>query len=109
MVEPECSVDALAGLRALLRHKADNDNPQVQGGLAGVSHTELPQWVNEPLRINYTEVEQCGAGGTYRIQVLDSIYAISQWHASRWAQSKTANCKIMLNAFKVKKLDKTIG
>ncbi|KAJ7824150.1 hypothetical protein B0H13DRAFT_1494733, partial [Mycena leptocephala] len=39
----------------------------------GASRTELLQWLNELLRLNYTKVEQCGAGGAY-LQVLDSIY-----------------------------------
>jgi RP/EB family microtubule-associated protein len=41
--------------------------------MAGASRTELLQWLNELLRLNYTRVEQCGAGGAY-LQVLDSIY-----------------------------------
>jgi len=37
------------------------------------SRTDLLAWLNELLQINYTKVEQCGAGGAY-CQILDSIY-----------------------------------
>lgn len=37
------------------------------------SRTELLAWLNDLLQINYTKVEQCGAGGAY-VQILDSIY-----------------------------------
>ena len=39
----------------------------------GESRTELLQWVNELLAINYTKIEQCGTGAAY-CQVMDSIY-----------------------------------
>lgn len=39
----------------------------------GESRTELLQWLNELLQINYVKVEQCGTGGAY-CQVIDSIY-----------------------------------
>ncbi|KAJ7656145.1 hypothetical protein DFH06DRAFT_966143, partial [Mycena polygramma] len=39
----------------------------------GASRTELLQWINDLLQLNYTKVEQCGAGGAY-LRVLDSIY-----------------------------------
>ena len=30
-----------------------------------VSRTDLLQWLNDLLQLNYTKVEQCGAGGAY--------------------------------------------
>ena len=39
----------------------------------GESRTELLGWLNDLLQINYTKVEQCGAGGAY-CQIIDSIY-----------------------------------
>ena len=39
----------------------------------GESRTELIQWLNRLLQINYTKVEQCGTGGAY-CQVMDSIF-----------------------------------
>ncbi|KAJ7939167.1 calponin homology domain-containing protein [Mycena leptocephala] len=41
--------------------------------MAGASRTELLAWLNDLLQLNYTKVEQCGAGGAY-LQILDSIY-----------------------------------
>lgn len=39
----------------------------------GESRTELLQWLNDLLQLNYTKVEQCGTGAAY-CQILDSIY-----------------------------------
>ena len=39
------------------------------------SRTDLLAWLNDLLQINYTKIEQCGAGGAY-CQILDSIYGI---------------------------------
>jgi hypothetical protein len=41
--------------------------------MAGVSRTDLLQWLNDLLQINYTKVEQCGTGAAY-CQIFDSIY-----------------------------------
>ena len=42
----------------------------------GESRTELIQWLNRLLQINYTKVEQCGTGGAY-CQIMDSIFGQS--------------------------------
>jgi len=42
----------------------------------GESRTELLQWLNELLAINYTKIEQCGTGAAY-CQIFDSIYGSS--------------------------------
>src|SRR5258708_21944396 len=39
----------------------------------GESRTELLQWLNDLLQLNYTKIEQCGTGAAY-CQVIDSIY-----------------------------------
>lgn len=39
----------------------------------GESRTELIQWINQLLELNYTKVEQCGTGAAY-CQILDTIY-----------------------------------
>jgi len=39
----------------------------------GESRTELVQWVNELLQVNYTKIEQLGSGAAY-CQIIDSIY-----------------------------------
>ena len=41
----------------------------------GESRTELLQWLNELLAINYTKIEQCGTGAAY-CQIFDSIYGL---------------------------------
>jgi hypothetical protein len=45
----------------------------------GESRTELIQWLNELLQVNYTKVEQCGSGGAY-CQIIDSIYGAYDHH-----------------------------
>lgn len=42
----------------------------------GESRTELLEWLNNLLQINYTKIEQCGTGGAY-CQVMDSVYGAS--------------------------------
>lgn len=77
----------------------------------GESRTELLQWLNELLDINYTKVEQCGTGAAY-CQIFDSIYgdvpmARVKFGAKHEYES-LANYKILQNFFKTKKIDKTI-
>ncbi|KAJ7045109.1 calponin homology domain-containing protein [Mycena alexandri] len=79
--------------------------------MAGASRTELLQWLNELLQINYTKVEQCGAGGAY-LQIIDSIYGdVPMARVKMNAKHEyeyLANFKIMQNVFKSKKIDKPI-
>nr|GAT46926.1 predicted protein [Mycena chlorophos] len=79
--------------------------------MAGASRTELLQWVNDLLQLNYTKVEQCGAGGAY-LQVLDSIYLdVPMARVKMNAKQEyeyLANYKIMQGVFKAKKIDKPI-
>ena len=49
------------------------DDEQHAHMATGESRTELLQWLNDLLQINYTKIEQCGSGAAY-CQVLDSIY-----------------------------------
>ncbi|KAJ7194407.1 calponin homology domain-containing protein [Mycena pura] len=77
----------------------------------GTSRTELVQWVNDLLQLNYTKVEQCGSGGAY-LQIIDSIYldlpmARVKMNA-RHEYEFLANYKIMQTVFKAKKIDKPI-
>ncbi|KAJ7837118.1 hypothetical protein B0H13DRAFT_2368339 [Mycena leptocephala] len=51
--------------------------------MAGASRTELLRWLNELLQLNYTNSEQCGAGGVL-LQILDSIYGDIPWRAPRY-------------------------
>jgi hypothetical protein len=41
----------------------------------GESRTELLQWLNDLLQLNYTKIEQCGTGAAY-CQIFDSIYGV---------------------------------
>ncbi|KAJ6622082.1 calponin homology domain-containing protein [Mycena sp. CBHHK59/15] len=79
--------------------------------MSGASRTELLAWLNDLLKINYTKVEQCGAGGAY-VQVIDSIYGDVPMNRVKM-QAKheyeyLANYKIMQTVFKQKKIDKPI-
>ncbi|KAF5340686.1 hypothetical protein D9611_007317 [Ephemerocybe angulata] len=75
------------------------------------SRTELLQWLNELLQINYTKVEQCGSGGAY-CQIMDSIYGdIPMARVKMSAKHEyeyVANYKVLQNVFKAKRVDKPI-
>lgn len=77
----------------------------------GESRTELVQWLNDLLQLNYTKVEQCGTGGVY-CQVIDSIYGdVPMGRVKMNAKHEyeyLANFKILQNTFKAKKIDKPI-
>src|SRR5258706_2172864 len=45
----------------------------------GESRTELLQWLNDLLQLNYTKIEQCGTGAAY-CQIFDSIYGMHPHH-----------------------------
>ncbi|KAJ7440788.1 calponin homology domain-containing protein [Mycena galericulata] len=79
--------------------------------MAGASRTELIQWLNDLLALNYTKVEQCGTGGAY-LQVLDTIYGdVPMARVKMGAKQEyeyLANFKIMQNVFKAKKIDHPI-
>lgn len=77
----------------------------------GESRTELLQWLNELLAINYTKIEQCGTGAAY-CQIFDSIYGDLPMSRVKFAAKheyeSLANFKILQNVFKAKKIDKPI-
>ncbi|KAJ7215367.1 calponin homology domain-containing protein [Mycena pura] len=79
--------------------------------MAGASRTDLLQWLNDLLQLNYTKVEQCGSGGAY-MQIIDSIYLdVPMARVKMDAKHEyeyLANYKIMQNVFKAKKIDKPI-
>ncbi|KAF8201031.1 calponin homology domain-containing protein [Mycena galopus ATCC 62051] len=79
--------------------------------MAGASRTELLAWLNDLLQLNYTKVEQCGAGGAY-LQVIDSIYGDLPMNRvkmnAKHEYEYLANYKIMQTIFKSKKIDKPI-
>uniref|UniRef100_D8PYW7 Microtubule binding protein n=1 Tax=Schizophyllum commune (strain H4-8 / FGSC 9210) TaxID=578458 RepID=D8PYW7_SCHCM len=75
------------------------------------SRTELLQWLNDLLALNYTKVEQCGSGAAY-CQIIDSIYGdLPMARVKMNAKHEyefIANFKVLQNAFKAKKIDKPI-
>jgi len=77
----------------------------------GESRTELLEWLNNLLQINYTKIEQCGTGGAY-CQVLDSIYGdVPMSRVKMNAKHEyefLANYKVLQNVFKAHKIDKPI-
>lgn len=77
----------------------------------GESRTELLQWLNDLLQINYSKIEQCGTGGAY-CQILDSIYGdVPMQKVKMNAKHEyefLANYKVMQVFFKQKKIDKPI-
>jgi len=77
----------------------------------GESRTELLQWMNELLQINYTKIEQCGSGAAY-CQIMDSVYGdIPMTRVKMNAKQEyeyLTNFKVLQTVFKNKKIDKPI-
>jgi len=77
----------------------------------GESRTELLEWLNSLLQINYNKVEQCGTGGAY-CQVMDSVYGdVPMTRVKMNAKHEyefLANYKVLQNVFKAHKVDKPI-
>lgn len=79
--------------------------------MAGESRTELLNWVNDLLQLNYTKVEQLGSGAAY-CQIFDSIFldlpmARVNFKASREYEYLT-NFKVLQSAFQKHKIQKPI-
>jgi RP/EB family microtubule-associated protein len=79
--------------------------------MASASPTELLAWLKDFFQLNYTKVEQCGAGGAY-LQILDSIYAdipMARVKMNATGESEyLANYAIIQTVFKDKHIDKVI-
>ncbi|KAG8761723.1 hypothetical protein FRC14_000107 [Serendipita sp. 396] len=77
----------------------------------GESRTELLQWLNELLQVNYTKIEQCGTGAAY-CQIFDSIYGdvplTRVKFAAKHEYESLQNYKILQTYFTQKKIDKPI-
>lgn len=58
-------------------HEKSNEetkqNKRNTNTMVGESRTDLLNWINDTLDLNYTKVEQCGTGAVY-CQLVDSIY-----------------------------------
>jgi len=77
----------------------------------GESRTELLQWLNDLLQLNYTKIEQCGTGAAY-CQIFDSIYGDIPLSRVKFTAKHEyeflANFKVLQNVFKQHKVDKPI-
>ncbi|GAA5891891.1 hypothetical protein JCM8208_002925 [Rhodotorula glutinis] len=75
------------------------------------SRTELLEWINDLLQLNYTKVEQCGAGGVY-CQIIDSIFGDVPMNKVKMQAKQEyeylANFRILQNSFKTHAIDKPI-
>lgn len=73
------------------------------------SRQELIQWVNDLLLLNYTKVEQLGAGAAYA-QIIDSVYGNVPMtklnFAARQEYEYLVNYKVLQETFKRNKIDK---
>ncbi|GAA5919832.1 hypothetical protein JCM6882_005611 [Rhodosporidiobolus microsporus] len=79
--------------------------------MAGESRTELVQWLNQLLDLNYTKVEQCGSGAAY-CQVVDTIFGdVPMARVKMLAKQEyeyLSNFRILQNVFKAHGIDKPI-
>jgi len=77
----------------------------------GESRSELLEWLNNLLGINYSKVEQCGTGAAY-CQIFDSIYGDVPMSRVKFNAKQEyeylANFRILQNTFKAHKVDKPI-
>ncbi|CCH40727.1 Microtubule-associated protein RP/EB family member 1 [Wickerhamomyces ciferrii] len=79
--------------------------------MSGKSRTELLQWINTTLELNYTKIEQLGSGAAY-CQLFDSIYLDVPMAKVKFDASKEyeylANFKVLQNNFLKHKINKTV-
>ncbi|GAA5986970.1 hypothetical protein JCM11641_002271 [Rhodosporidiobolus odoratus] len=79
--------------------------------MAGESRTELVAWINDLLLLNYTKVEQCGAGGVY-CQILDTIFGDVPMSKVKMNAKQEyeylSNFRVLQNSFKAHGIDKPI-
>ncbi|KAI9268008.1 calponin homology domain-containing protein [Phascolomyces articulosus] len=77
----------------------------------GESRTELVNWVNELLQLNYRKVEQAGTGAAY-CQIMDSIYGdvhlTKVKFDTKHEYEYVANYKVLQHTFDKHKIDKII-
>lgn len=77
----------------------------------GESRTELLNWLNQLLNLNYKKVEECGTGAAY-CQIMDSIYQDIpmhrvKFHATAEYEMQT-NFKILQSSFTKHNIEKTV-
>ncbi|PVH18232.1 uncharacterized protein CXQ87_001150 [Candidozyma duobushaemuli] len=80
--------------------------------VVGESRTELLNWLNATLNLNYSKVEQCGTGAAY-CQLMDSIYGgvpmgKVKFDPSLSEYDSRANMKVLQAAFNKQRISKQI-
>ncbi|GAA6018674.1 hypothetical protein JCM10207_009005 [Rhodosporidiobolus poonsookiae] len=79
--------------------------------MSGESRTELLQWANELLQLNYTKVEQFGSGAAY-CQITDTIFGDVPMGKVKMAAKQEyeylGNFRVLQNSFKAHGIDKPI-
>ncbi|CAM9019690.1 unnamed protein product [Wickerhamomyces anomalus] len=79
--------------------------------MSGESRTDLLNWLNATLNLNYTKVEQLGTGAAY-CQILDSIYLDVPMGKVKFDATKEYeylnNFKVLQSSFLKHKISKTI-
>lgn len=77
----------------------------------GESRTDLLNWLNSTLDLNYTKVEQCGTGAAY-CQIMDSIYGDVPMHrvsfTAKFDYEYLLNYKILQSLFAKHGVSKTV-
>ncbi|KAL3231350.1 Protein BIM1 [Nakaseomyces bracarensis] len=77
----------------------------------GESRTELLNWLNDLLRLNYKKIEECGTGAAY-CQIMDSIYGDVPMHRVRFNSTaeyeNQVNYKILQSNFTKHHIEKTV-
>lgn len=77
----------------------------------GESRTELLNWLNQLLNLNYKKVEECGTGAAY-CQIMDSIYRDIPMHRVKFNATAEyefqTNFKVLQSSFTRHNIEKTV-
>lgn len=77
----------------------------------GESRTELLNWLNELLHLNYKKIEECGIGAAY-CQIMDSIYGDLPMHRVKFNATAEyeflTNYKVLQSCFTKHHIEKTV-
>lgn len=77
----------------------------------GESRTELLNWLNDLLKLNYRKIEECGMGAAY-CQIMDSIYGDLPMHRVKFNATAEyefqTNYKVLQSCFTKHHIEKTV-
>lgn len=77
----------------------------------GESRTELLNWLNDLLQLNYKKIEECGTGAAY-CQIMDSIYGDLPMHRVKFNATAEyefqTNYKVLQSCFTKHHIEKTV-